>query len=353
MTSSQLDDPIQITNNAELAEQSSSGVGTRSDPYIIEDKMIDSAYSIQVSGTSAFFVIRDSEFVHYPGTRPVIEFVNVENGIIENCYVRGGNVGISFRDVTDCSIINCVTYDAFDGILIDNSNNCTVANCSIFGNTYGVISVNADYCDIINNSLYSNTNIGLQLEPFCENNTVAGNNFGWNRFMNLADYGANNVFDDGVVGNAWSDYNSSEDYIIPGTGGSTDFFATLLTDTVNPTLFGRLDTVVDVESNEEVLTWMATDDFHYQYHISIDGDLVEDGMWDGRPITYDVSNLGVGTYFVNITVIDAVGNADTDEVTVSVISFILGGIGTELVMIASGVTVVCFVVIILIIKRLP
>ena len=362
MTISQLDEPIIITNNAELAQQSISGVGTRSDPYIIEGKRINALefppqYCLTIQDTTAFFVVRDSEFIYYPPERGgihVVRFVNVQHGTIENCYVHGGEVGISFFNSTDCTIINCVTYEAYDGILLSSSDNCTVVDCNSFGNTIGAMLVNSDLCNIINNSLYSNTERGVHIEVLCEDNIIAGNEIGWNTNLNAIDNGVNTAYDDGVVfGNAWSDYNSSEEYTIQGSGDSADTFASLLIDTETPTVFGLLDVVLDVESNEKTITWIASDTFNHQYQVSIDGELAETGIWDGRSITISLSDLGVGIYNFLLHVIDGAGNIGTDEVTVSVISFILGGIGTELVMLASGVTVVCFIVIVLIIKRFP
>ncbi|MGY5860633.1 MAG: right-handed parallel beta-helix repeat-containing protein [Candidatus Thorarchaeota archaeon] len=357
MITGQLNDPIEITNNVELAERSSSGVGTRSDPYILEDLTINSTHCLQIRNTNAFFTIRDSTFTYYPTTRGgiyVVDFVNVEHGTIENCYIRGGDVGISFRNAIDCTIRSCITFDAHDGILLDNSDSCIIIDCKSFSNIIGVMLASSDNCGVINNSFYSNTNRGLQLEAFSENNTIAGNEIGWNVNVNLLDNGINTAFDDGVTfGNAWSDYNSSEDYAIQGTGGSTDIFASLLTDEVRPAVTEVLDKVVDIESIDETITWTASDNFHHQYLIAIDGALVYHESWDGGPITFSVGDLRVGTYFIELTVIDGAGNVQTDEVTLSVISFILGGIGTELVMLASGITVVCFVAIILIAKKIP
>ena len=357
MTISQLDEPITITTNAELAQQSSSGVGTRSDPYIIEGKRINALYCLTIQNTTAFFIIRDSEFIYYPPGRGgihVVRFINVQHGTIEDCYVRGGEVGISLSNSNDCTIINCITFEAYDGILIDSSDNCTVVDCNSFGNTIGAMLVNSDLCNIINNSLYSNTERGVHIEVLCEDNIIAGNQIGWNRNLNAIDNGVNTAFDDGIVfGNAWSDYNASEEYIIPGSGDSTDSFASRLIDTTAPIVVGLYDTVVDVESSEKTITWTASDTFNHQYQLSINDEITETGIWDGRSITISFNDLAVGTYDFILYVIDGAGNVGTDAVTVSVVSFILGGIGTELVMLASGVTVVSFIVIILIIKRFP
>lgn len=354
---SQLDPPITITSNAELAQESSSGVGTRSDPYIIEGKRITDLYCLTIQDTTAFFIVRDSEFIYYPpgrGGMHVVRFINVQHGTIENCYVRGDEVGISFSNSIDCTIISCVTYEAYNGIYLDSSTNCTVVDSSSFGNSIGVMIVNSDFCKIINNALYSNTERGVHIEVFCEDNIIAGNEIGWNTILNAIDNGVNTAFDDGIVfGNAWSDFNSSEEYAISGSGDSTDYFASLLVDTTSPVVAGLYDVVLDVESNDKTITWSATDSFNHQYQLSIDGVITETEIWDGRSITISLNNLAVGNYHFILYVIDGAGNVGTDAITVSVVSFILGGIGTELVMLASGVTVVTFIVIILIIKRFP
>ena len=355
ITTSQISGGYNIVGNSDLAIVSTSGVGTRNDPYIIEGLTITSDRCIRIVNTDAFFVIRDSEFTYDAnlGGTFAVEFSNVEHGTIENCFIRGGEAGIMFSSASDCHVINCETYEAYDGILLENSNNCTVVDSTSFGNTIGVMLANSDFCNIINNSIYSNSERGIHLEAFSENNTIAGNEVGWNIIWNILDNGLYTVYQDGIVfGNRWSDYNESEAYVVPGTGGTTDFFADSLIDISRPYLIGLLDTVIDVESSDSSLTWNASDYYHHQYHISIDGELVETGIWDSRPITFDISNLNVGTYIIVLTVIDGAGNSATDEVSVSVISFILGGIGTELVMLASGVTVVCFVIIMVIIKRL-
>jgi len=351
------DDPIVITNNAELAALSSGGVGTRSDPYIIEELDIESINCLTITDTTAFFVIRNSVFTHYSGGVggvQTVSFSQVEHGTIESCYIRGGDIAISILESTDCAIIDCMTFGAYDGILLDSSFNCSIVNSRSFGNSIGAMLVRSSFCDIINNSIYGNTERGIHVEVLCENNTIAGNNIGWNTNANAIDNGINTEFTDGIVfGNAWSNFNESEDYDIPGSGNSTDYFARELIDGIAPVLYGRLDQVVDVESAGETLSWDASDNFHYRYEIYVDDIIHISEPWDGRSITLDLDEFDVGMYTLNLIVYDGAGNQASDEVILSVISFVLGGIGTELVMLASGVTVVCFIAIILVIKRVP
>ena len=351
------DDPIVITSNAELAALSSAGVGTRSDPYIIEDLDIASANCLTVVQTTAFFVIRDSIFTQRSsgvGSIETVSFSQVEHGTIEGCYVRGGDSAISISTSSDCVIIDCMTFGAYDGILLDSSTNCTIVDSTIFGNSIGAMLVSSSSCKIINNSLYGNSERGVHIGVLCENNTIAGNKIGWNTNSNAIDNGNNTVFTDGIVsGNEWADFNESEDYQIQGSGSSTDQFASRLADDDIPLLYDRLDFVVDVENTGETITWTVSDDFHYRYEIYVDDELLVSELWDGGSVTLGLDQFGVGIYTLTLSVFDGAGNEATDEVIMSVISFVLGGIGTELVMLASGVTFVCFIAIILVIKRYP
>lgn len=359
LNTSQTDPRIVISSNAELAEQSSSGVGTRSDPYIIEGKIINASTCVDISGTTAFFVIRDSEFIHdpsefVPGETSSIRLFQVEHGIIENCYIRGGDVAIEIRGSTDCSIIDSTVYDAYNGIVLDSSDNCTIVNSSIFGNNIGVVIFTSNFCNIIGSSIYSNSNQGVYVSIFSENNTIAGNSIGWNAFQNAQDNGVNTTFTDSIrFGNEWSNYNASENYAIPGSGNSIDTFASQLTDSVRPIINDLPDLVIEVDIDGNTLTWVPSDRFHISYQIHLNNFPVEIGTWDGNAITFSLDGLDVGTHVIILYVIDGAGNIASDEVVVSVMSFILGGIGTELVMLASGVTVVIFLLVIIIIKKFP
>ncbi len=348
---SQTDSQIIISNNIELAEHSSAGVGTRNDPYIIEGKTINASNCVNIYDTTAFFVIRDSEF---HGETSSIRLFRVDHGIIENCYVRGGDAAIEIRGSTDCSIINSIVYDAYNGIMIDSSDDITIANCSIFGNNLGVMIITSDFCNIIGSSIYSNGQQGMYLSIYSENNTIAGNYIGWNSFQNAQDNGVNTTFTDGIrFGNEWSDYNTTENYTIPGSGNSIDTFATQLTDSVRPIINDVSDLLIEVDIDGNTITWLPSDRFHFSYGISLNNIIVDSGIWNGNVITFSLDGLDIGTHSIIIIVIDGAGNTAGDEVIVSVMSFILGGIGTELVMLASGVTVVIFLLLIIIIKKLP
>jgi parallel beta-helix repeat protein len=358
MVISQGDSPLEIASNAELAVASTSGVGTRSDPYIIEGKTIHAVRCIYIRETTAFFTLRNSELRYddsggggYSGVS-VVRFERVEHGTIENCYVRGGDIAIEMLQATDCTIKDCTVLDAYTGILVDSSSNCTVVESSSFGNAIGTMIFSSDSCNIINSSVYANSERGVHVEVFCENNTIYGNSIGWNNDHNAIDNGNNTIFSDSInTGNRWTDLVIGEEYIIEGSANSVDPFPALLSDPTSPVIWGVSDIVLDVESNGDTLTWRAEDEFHSHYQIYVNTRLEVEEVWDGNEIIFPLDELPLGTHTIILNVTDGAGNYGRDEVIVSVISFILGGIGTEYVMIASGVTVAVFVTIILILKR--
>lgn len=356
--------PINISSNSEFVTAGASGVGTRSDPYVLENLSISSSGTcISVRNTNAYFIIYNS-ILESGNNEPAIQFDNVEHGQIILSEISKGlttsTSGIQISDSQDISVSNTSIYGSWNGILLYRVSNSTITNSTLSSNHRGLLLESSSYCQVVNNSIYSNRNNGLEIGGLSHNNTVYGNSIGWNgqptwEFeSNAVDDGDDNHFDDGVsVGNAWSDFNGTTPYEIVGSGGTIDSYPELLEDTENPVISGPLDTVIDVETSGNTLNWTTFDEFPQDYSLQIDDGAVAEGRaWNGGDITIDIDSLPVGTYRYLLTFYDCAGNSASDEVVVTVVSFVLGGIGTELVMIASGITVACFVVIILIIKKL-
>jgi parallel beta-helix repeat protein len=282
----------------------------------------------------------------------------VEHGEIFQCEIADGASGIEFLQTTDCSVSNTTIYGCWIGIHMDLTQNCTIANSSIFNNHRGLFFDSGEYTRIENNVIHSNAENGLEFVWPTNNNTVIGNRFGWNGVSgqteeNAVDHGEDNHFDDGIgVGNAWTDFGGTPPYTIPGTSGNNDSYPELLEDNVNPVISDVSDTAIDVETNGNILTWNAFDEYPFHYTIHIDGVPIVSSIWIGEAITYNLDSQPIGTFVFTVTVFDAAGNDATDVVYVTVVSFVLGGIGTELVMIASGLTVAIFLAVMLIIKKL-
>ncbi|MFW9805402.1 MAG: NosD domain-containing protein [Candidatus Thorarchaeota archaeon] len=345
--------PIVITSNADFAANDATGVGTRSDPYTFKNlRIVATETCIEVRDTTAFFVISNCK-LQSGRADPVIWFQDLENGIVENSDVFGGSSGLELNQVIDCSATGNSFYGGYNGVLVFNSQNNTIIENEIHNNQRGVMLDWSDHSSIVNNSIYSNSGYGIEVAFYSSNNTIYGNSLGWNHDENAFDDGEDNNFDDGVsIGNLWSDYNSSESYQIPGLGGDIDDFANILIDTTAPVIVPQYDTAIDVESTGNTLTWLAGDQFPASYIVQENDAIATSGIWNGEAITIDLDHLIVGTYAITIIIHDGAGNTASDDVFVSVVSFLLGGLGTELVMLASGITVASFIIIIILIKKL-
>ncbi|MFW9788391.1 MAG: right-handed parallel beta-helix repeat-containing protein [Candidatus Thorarchaeota archaeon] len=348
-------EPMVLTSNADFALLGATGVGTPSDPYTFDGLRIQSTDTcIRIQNTTAYFVISNS-FFETDNSVPAIEFDNVENGRVEQCVITGGSNGVIFYDSLDCEVIDCIIYSCYYGVTFINTSNSSIVETNIHNNEKGILMEHSDHVDIVNNSIYSSTDFGLEVAFYSHNNSIYGNDIGWNNSgdENVLDSGADNVFDDGVsVGNRWTDFNGTEPFTIPGTGGSVDNFAQLLEDTTNPVLSELLDMAIDVDSVGNTVTWSGFDEFPESYILKYNDLNVESAVWNGYDITYNLDELEVGTHIIKLEVYDGAGNMASDEILVSVVSFVLGGIGTELVMIASAVTVVSFLIIVVLIKKL-
>jgi parallel beta-helix repeat protein len=348
----QMSEPFVIEDNADFALLGATGDGTSTNPYIFSNLQISNTSScIQVTDTTAYFVISDCKF-ETEDSFPVIWFNNVENGRVEYCEISGLASGLEIWDSLDCSIVDSLFTGCWDAVILRRSSSSIVINNVMHNNRNGILFDQSDYCEILNNSIYANSERGIQVDAFSHNNTVYGNSIGWN-YQNAFDVGANNTFDDGLdLGNFWSDFNGTEPYQIPGAGGSIDAYAQLLEDLLSPVILPIEDIVIDVDTRGNILTWTAYDLFPRTYEIEENLALMASGIWSSNEISYGLDHLDVGTYSITLRVLDGAGLPAVDAVFVTVVSFLLGGIGTEFVMIASAVTVACFVVIILLIKRM-
>ena len=177
---------LNIGSNANLADWSSGGTGTETDPYILEDYKFlpgylagQHIYCLRIIGTTAHFVIRDclADGVSWDSYE-AIQLWGVHNGRIENTIIREGKHGIYLRDSS-----NIVIYDN-----------------DIFNHRQSAIRVFQSSVNITGNTISDFTYNGIWLEK-CSNATVQKNVISCND--------GNGVFADGrsstgypVVGNS-------------------------------------------------------------------------------------------------------------------------------------------------------
>ncbi len=149
---------ISINNNSALAEVSSYGNGSRENPYIIKDKIINGSggeYCLLFNNISAFFrVFNCSLFNAIHG----IYFNNVSNGHIED---------------------NQIFENIVSGIYLNHAQNNTFDKNSVFQNFNGLEFFNSSFNEVFSNNLYWNDYCGLLLDQ-SDSNNVQGNRFLYN-----------------------------------------------------------------------------------------------------------------------------------------------------------------------------
>ncbi|MFX1367110.1 MAG: right-handed parallel beta-helix repeat-containing protein [Promethearchaeota archaeon] len=127
--------PITITSNDEFELYSTSGNGTESNPYIIENFRIvlpdgpDQA-CIYVGDTTAYFIIRYCDVTSLDG-KSGIELSYASNGIVMNCNITDGTFGILVRVGDNVAILNNRLEGSYTGLYFLSTTNFVEA-----GNTF-------------------------------------------------------------------------------------------------------------------------------------------------------------------------------------------------------------------------
>ncbi|MHA2394385.1 MAG: right-handed parallel beta-helix repeat-containing protein, partial [Promethearchaeota archaeon] len=267
------------------------GSGTPVDPYVIENYEIDGGGTttcIDVLNSDAHFIIQNCTLFNSGiGTNPFyhagIRFYNVSNaklfhniiynhsrtGIrlyyecdnnnITNNYVNNSYCGIYLRDgCRDNTILNNTSSNntrwgiqfyinsdhnlvegnflisnTEDGIqLNDGCDNNTIFNNTLNGNNLNGIKfiTSCNQNEIINNKVLNNLGTGIEIQSSCDTNLIYNNLISINT-VQAQDSGTNNQWDNGTIGNYWSDYggvDSNDDgigdtpYLVGGSTGSQD-----------------------------------------------------------------------------------------------------------------------------------
>ncbi|MHA1909947.1 MAG: right-handed parallel beta-helix repeat-containing protein, partial [Candidatus Thorarchaeota archaeon] len=105
------------------------GDGTESNPYILADMQFSTiGYGISITGTDAFFVIRNCTFT---GGGTGIRFILVENGRIENCTFEEVNYGVECYSTTRSNISDSKFRRTTFGIYFDDGVNCSLYNLDL------------------------------------------------------------------------------------------------------------------------------------------------------------------------------------------------------------------------------
>ncbi|MEW5760591.1 MAG: right-handed parallel beta-helix repeat-containing protein, partial [Candidatus Thermoplasmatota archaeon] len=161
--------PISINGNGSFTNANgvTSGTGTQSDPYIIENWDIDATNNdgIFIQNTDSYFIIRNC-YIHDGKNNWWfgIGLYNVTNGKIDNVTLKNNFVGIYF-EISNNNQINCsVIYLNTWGVYLYKSPNNQITNTTSYNNTYdGFTLVYSSDNEMINITAYNNSQCGIQL----------------------------------------------------------------------------------------------------------------------------------------------------------------------------------------------
>jgi parallel beta-helix repeat protein len=187
--------PILIDGNSDFTAANGvvSGTGTASDPYIIEDWIIDASGSgsgIHIKNTDKSFVILDC-YVKNSGSTlwdSGILLENVDHGQVNRNTATENRYGITLNNCYSCAVVlnNCedndvdgiftyltsycvldrndCSYNPYYGARIQYSDHMTLKENHFHYNLLGMTLVWSEYCTVGENRMNNNDNIGIVLK---------------------------------------------------------------------------------------------------------------------------------------------------------------------------------------------
>ena len=178
--------PVLINGNSEFTSANgvSSGTGSSSDPYIIEDWKISAASSdgITIRDTDKHFIIRncwimDGMDEEEPRFNTGINLDNVENGIITYCLLENNGKGVMGSGSDRITLYNNTCSGNSEGMgFHDGSRNITIRNNHFDSNGVGVeLRSDTDLCLVANNSISRSGGAGIYIDFECEDNIIEYN----------------------------------------------------------------------------------------------------------------------------------------------------------------------------------
>jgi len=199
---------IVISNDYEFTVENGvcSGSGTLSDPYIIENWIIDAGYDnygIKIHGTASAFIIRNVKISG--AAKSAVYLSYVKNGRIEDCVFEANRAGVTLNFSSINRIAGCTFSDNTDGIrFYFSSNNQMLANT--FEDNEAAIWLDASNNNELIGNYIADGYTGVYLNLDSEANYIFGNAFVNNVRHAYTD--DPNIWDDGTEGNYWDGFKT-------------------------------------------------------------------------------------------------------------------------------------------------
>nr|MDO8114033.1 NosD domain-containing protein [Candidatus Sigynarchaeota archaeon] len=247
-----------------------------------------------------------------------------------------GNAGTTKQDYGICLFDNCTNNTVSSNIASNNTvsgiylyiicDDNTVSDNIICDNLVYGIMMN-DGCN--GNNFTQNTvqcnGIGISLNATSSGNVIYYNRFIFNSIGNAIDNGTSNSWDNGTVGNHWSDYDGYDadgdgigEVWYPVSGSAHDYDRKPLANTIPRFIATAANLTYEIGTNGHLASWFVVDTTPWllSYAVSIDGLVVSDGELNDSSanITISVNGLSLGTHLITIEVMDGYGSKSRDSV---------------------------------------
>jgi len=168
--------------NTSLLKWWCTGSGTYSDPYVIENLVIDAQNSgsgIFIENSNVYFRIENCK-VYNAGSvwyEAGIRLQSINNGLIFGNNVSNNNFdGIYLNDSNNNTISgNSVNYNDYGITVEDSSNNMVLGNIAKNNRIRGIFLSDSTNNTISGNTVNNNSVSGITLFPNSNNNTISGN----------------------------------------------------------------------------------------------------------------------------------------------------------------------------------
>lgn len=284
--------PVEITKNEDFISYGFKGLGTVTEPYIIEDLEIENEVElpgITIENTTKYFVIR-------------------------NCYINNLETGIRITNIADETgiIHNNTIYECDNAIVVNKSNSLLIqSNLCNTSYYYGLSLFDSNDCTISHNIIYWSRLHGIYLNNNSDNNNIYRNFFVLNNckiyhahpyyaWPQASDNGQHNRWYDvdNFIGSYWEDWSEKGGYFLDGKSHSQDpfpyrdFDGDFLDDYMEFSFFGTSHLTSDTDQDyltdrEEIFTYSTNPRQN-------DSDL--DGYLDGEEVFLGTDPLNINDH---------------------------------------------------------
>jgi parallel beta-helix repeat protein len=242
----------------------------------------------------------------------------VETSIIEN-KIQDADQGLSMYSSEMLNASSNVINDVRTGAFMKSTHNSSVFRNDIRDGSYGIFLESSDSNEVASNRIRDIRNTAVYVIYSWNNNltrneiadnagvgaylydsadcVLYANYIGYNLMGNAFDYlgpatkSHSNFWDDSHgVGNAWSEIWAFTSLSIPGDRGSIDHYPVPILTTGNPSGF-----TVEAGSSFSI-KWNASAVRPHYYSVAQDDIVMEEHLWDGKPIDVDITSLDPGAY---------------------------------------------------------